>query len=212
MKRIFALTAALLLIGGVSAFADGFRHPAAEIERLTMASPLPSTNFSPDHAKAVMAYRTNRHVPIAELAASEARIGGLRVDPRNFSETRENWFDRLELLDVATGAIRPVEGLPADPRVKFLTWSPSGRYVAFTLTYPDHVELWRADVAKAQAERLTSDRVNTVFGGYGGTIWFLDDEHILEEATKGDLCSIPVPTRVRRGDKVYSWSAAPPEP
>lgn len=40
----------------------------------------------------------------------------------------------------------------------------------------------------------------------------LDDEHILEEATKGDLCSIPVPTRVRRGDKVYSWSAAPPEP
>jgi 2',3'-cyclic-nucleotide 2'-phosphodiesterase (5'-nucleotidase family) len=80
MKRIFALTAALLLIGGVSAFADGFRHPAAEIERLTMASPLPSTNFSPDHSKAVMAYRTNRHVPIAELAASEARIGGIRVD------------------------------------------------------------------------------------------------------------------------------------
>ena len=31
----------------------------------------------------------------------------------------------------------------------------------------------------------------------------LDDSHILEEAAKGDLCSIPVPQRVRRGDKVY---------
>jgi len=31
----------------------------------------------------------------------------------------------------------------------------------------------------------------------------LDDAHILEEAAKGDLCSIPVPAKVRRGDKVY---------
>ncbi len=31
----------------------------------------------------------------------------------------------------------------------------------------------------------------------------LDDAHILQEAAKGDLCAIPVPQRVRRGDKVY---------
>ena len=31
----------------------------------------------------------------------------------------------------------------------------------------------------------------------------LDDAHILEEAAKGDICSIPVPQQVRRGDKVY---------
>ena len=31
----------------------------------------------------------------------------------------------------------------------------------------------------------------------------LDDQHILEEAAKGDLCSIPVPEKVRRGDKVF---------
>ena len=31
----------------------------------------------------------------------------------------------------------------------------------------------------------------------------LDDRHILEEAAKGDLCSIPVPEKVRRGDKVF---------
>ena len=31
----------------------------------------------------------------------------------------------------------------------------------------------------------------------------LDDQHILEEAAKGDLCSIPVSEKVRRGDKVF---------
>ena len=31
----------------------------------------------------------------------------------------------------------------------------------------------------------------------------LDDRHPLEEAVKGDLCAIPVPEKVRRGDKVY---------
>ena len=31
----------------------------------------------------------------------------------------------------------------------------------------------------------------------------LDDEHILKEAAKGDLCSIAVPERVRRNDSVY---------
>ena len=31
----------------------------------------------------------------------------------------------------------------------------------------------------------------------------LDDTHLLEEAAKGDLCSIPVPELVRRRDKVY---------
>jgi hypothetical protein len=113
MKKLFALTAAFLLIGSISAWADGFRHPAPEIEKLTMASPLPSTNFSPDYSKAIMAFRANRHVPIAELAASEARIGGIRLDPLNFSETRENWFDDLKILDVSAvdGLLRSsVEG------------------------------------------------------------------------------------------------------
>ena len=199
MKKLFALMTALLLIGSSMALADGFRHPAPEIEKLTMASPLPSTYFSPDYTKAVMAFRTCRSVPIAELAASEARIGGLRVDPRNFSETRENWFEKLQVLDVATGQTVAVRGLPLDARVKFVTWSPSGRYVAFTLSFPYRVELWRMDLADAVplATRLVSSRVNTIFGN---PFFFLDDDHILfkmvpdshREAPKQDIAQSSV--------------------
>ena len=181
MKKLFALAAVLLLMGTSAALADNFRHPAPEIEKITMASPLPTAYFSSDDAMAVLAYRKCRSVPIAELAESEARIGGVRVDPRNFSETRENYFDKLELLDVKTGQVKPVRGLPANARVKFITWSPSRRYVAFTLSFPFRVELWRMDVSQESpvAQRVISTRVNTIFGT---PFFFLDDERILFKA------------------------------
>ena len=193
MKRLIALAVVLSVAGSMPALADGFRHPAVEIETITMASPLPTSTFSPDFSKAVTGYRHCRQVPIAELAASEARIGGLRVDPRNFSETRENYFDRLELLDVASGSTVEIKGLPDAPRVKFITWSPGGRYVAFTLSFPDHVELWRVDAAAAApvAEKLTSARVNTIFGT---PFHFLDDDHILFKTVPADRRQAPVPT------------------
>ena len=92
MKRLLILTSVLLLAGCPVLLADGFRHPAPEIEAITMASPLPTFYYAANYQRAAVGYRQNRHVPIAELAASEARIGGVRLDPRNFSETRENYF------------------------------------------------------------------------------------------------------------------------
>ena len=178
MKRILTVASVLLMIACPFLKADGFRHPAAEIEKITMASPLPLFHFSNDYKQAVVGYRECRSVPIAELAESEARIGGIRLDPRNFSETRENYFDDLKLFDAATGAMKEIKGLPSDMRVRFLTWSPAGRYVAFTLTYPDHLELWRMDVKAAEpaAEKLTDLRVNSIFGT---PLFFLDEDHIL---------------------------------
>ena len=191
-KKFFAVAAALLLAGCLTAVADGFRHPAREIEELTLASPLPVFYFDNGYAKAVIGYRNCRQVPIAELAESEARIGGVRVDPRNFSETRENYFDRLGLLDVATGETRTVGGLPDEVRAKFVTWSPSGRLVGFTLSFPDRVELWCVDVTAAEpvAQRVTELRVNTIFGS---PFFFLDDTHILFKSVPDGHRQAPAP-------------------
>ena len=190
MNRICFLIAALLLLCCPTVKADGFRHPAPEIEAVTMSSPLPSAFFSQDNAHAVLAYRTCRSVPVAELAASEARIGGVRIDPRNFSETRENYFEKIEILDALTGAVREVRGIPSDARIKFITWSPSGHYVAFTLTYPYRVELWRVDASNPEpvATRVTAGRINSIFGT---PFFFLDDERILFKGVPENHTAIP---------------------
>ncbi|MBR1538410.1 MAG: hypothetical protein IJ636_02770, partial [Bacteroidales bacterium] len=196
MKRLFILVSALFLAGCPMLLADGFRHPAQEIEAITMSAQLPSFNYSGDYKRAAVGFRSCRHVPVAELAASEARIGGVRIDPLNFSETRENYFDGLRLFDVASGNFRDIKGLPGDLRVKFLTWSPSGRYLAFTLSFPDHVELWRVDAEAVvpEAEKLTAVRVNTIFGT---PLFFLDDDHILFKAVPDDHRQAPRQTIAR---------------
>ncbi len=192
MRKSFLLIVALLATGPLPCLADGFRRPEKVIEDLTMASPLPATTFNQDLTRAVVGYRFCRSVPIEELAASEARIGGVRLDPRNFSETRENYYDRLELLDVAGGKMQAVEGLPAQPRIKFITWSPGGRYVCFTQSEEDRVELWRVDVSapKPSAHRLTSLKVNSIFGA---PFFFIDEEHILLKAVPLEPRAFPKP-------------------
>ena len=207
MKRVLALAAALLLVCSPLCLADGFRHPAPEIEEFALASPAPYTLFSPDQTRAVVATRECRQVPLAELAASEVRIAGLRIDPRTFSETRENYYNDIQLLDVATGKMRTVTGLPAEPRIKFLTWSPGGRYLCFTQNEDNRVELWRVDATAAApaAERMTTFCVNTIFGT---PFVFLDEDHILFKAVpqtdrKEPVWSLPTSSVIQevKGEK-----------
>ena len=207
MKRVLALAAALLLVCSPLCLADGFRHPASEIEEFALASPVPTTLFSADLTRAVVATRECRQVPLAELAASEVRIAGLRIDPRTFSETRENYYNDIQLLDVATGKMRTVAGLPAEPRIKFLTWSPGGRYLCFTQNEDNRVELWRvdADSPAPAAERMTTFCVNTIFGT---PFVFLDEDHVLFKAVpqtdrKEPVWSLPTSSVVQevKGEK-----------
>lgn len=192
MKRVLALAAALLLVCSPFCLADGFRHPAPEIEEFALASPIPYTLFSADLTRAVVATRECRQVPLAELAASEVRIAGMRIDPRTFSETRENYYNDIQLLDVASGKLRTVAGLPGEPRIKFLTWSPGGRYLCFTQNEDNRVELWRVDATAAApvAECMTPYCVNTIFGT---PFVFLDQEHILFKAVPQTSRKEPVP-------------------
>ena len=191
MKRTIILMTALLAVCGHLCFADGFRLPAREIEEITMASPLPNTHFNADFTRAAIGYRACRSISIEELACSEARIGGVRVDPRNFSETRENYFDNLKILDVASGGLRQVGGLPSAPKIKFITWSPGGRFVCFTHSEDNRVELWRVDATLPEpvAERISDLRVNTIFGS---PFFFIGEDHILFKAVPVTPRQMPV--------------------
>ena len=58
MKRLLILTSVLLLAGCPVLLADGFRHPAPEIEAITMASPLPTFYYAANYQRAAVGYWT----------------------------------------------------------------------------------------------------------------------------------------------------------
>lgn len=168
---------------------NSFRKPAAEIEAITMAAPVPSTTFNSQYTTAVIASSDCRSVPIAELAASEVRIGGLRIDPKTFSQTREAYSVRLEVLNVATGATVPVTGIPANPKIKSVTWAPSGQSFAFTNTTSAGVDLYLVNAADAKAVKINTLRVNSIMGT---PFLFLNDTDILYKSVPADRRQAPV--------------------
>lgn len=186
--KLFALLLAVAAVGDLSAQESSFQRPDLMIEALATSNPLPSTYFNNSSTQAVVAFGHCKLVPIAELAADEARIGGVRINTANFSETRESFFDRLELLDVATGSSIAVTGVPEGAKIKFITWSPSGKYFCFTTSGKDRIDLYRVATSSLKAEKINEYPVNSIFGT---PYLFLDDETILYKAVPADLGKKP---------------------
>jgi dipeptidyl aminopeptidase/acylaminoacyl peptidase len=112
----------------------------------------PSALVGPDRKTAVLV--TPRAFPsIAEISATELRLAGIRIDPKNRSTTRRFFGQGLALLDLRASSptSRPVTGLPADARMQDFAWSPDGRRFAFTLTGDTSITLWSLDPATAVA-------------------------------------------------------------
>ncbi|HSM59725.1 MAG TPA: prolyl oligopeptidase family serine peptidase [Longimicrobiales bacterium] len=139
-----------------------YRTPAPELAALVDAPRTPGVSLSPD--RSTMLLMQPPSLPsIAEVSAPEARLGGLRINPRNTGPSRGTAFIGLSLRDLE-GRERPVRGLPDAPRIRNVGWAPDGAHVAFTQELVDRVELWVVDVASAEARRLIDRPVNAAYG------------------------------------------------
>ncbi len=173
-----------------------YRLPPKEICDIIMSQPLPTFVFGNKNENAVILQRNCSLVPLSELASDELRIGGIRINPNNFSETRESFSNSLYILNLASGKSIQVSGMPTDPVIKNIIWSPSDKYFCFTNNTKNEVELWRVNVTEAEpkAEKINKYKVNTIFGA---PYSFIDDETILYKSVPDDSVfpqEEPVPT------------------
>ncbi len=183
MKRFFSLLTLLLLCASLFAVSEGeegvvpqFKRPDKAIEDLVMSAPLPVIHFNSHFTKAIVSQQNCRYVPIADLAANEVRIAGLRINTANFCETRESFANTIYLLDVATGTMSAVNGLPDDAKIKNFVWSADGSRVAFIVEQNNGAYIYGFDVPVVKpalkssgaqndtivAKQLSSRRVNCV--------------------------------------------------
>lgn len=139
-----------------------YETPGPELAALVDAPRTPAVSLSPDRATLLLMQPPS--LPsIAEVSAPEARLGGLRINPRNNGPSRGTAFVDLAFRDLEGGETA-VGGLPDEPRIRNVRWAPDGRHVAFTHELTDRVELWVADVETAQARRLIDRPVNAAYG------------------------------------------------
>src|SRR5262245_40906283 len=107
MRIALALVLALPVVARAD---DSYQIPPKPVARLVDAPPIPTPSLGPDRHTVLLL--TPRLFPsIAEVAAPELRLAGVRINPKNGAPSRRGSMAKLELLDIAGGAPRPIAGI-----------------------------------------------------------------------------------------------------
>ncbi|MCE1229277.1 MAG: DPP IV N-terminal domain-containing protein, partial [Firmicutes bacterium] len=104
------------------------------------------------------------YLSLADLAQPELRLAGLRLNPVTHNASRTRPFTAFSLQDLTTGRSVPLQGLPANLRFEYPSFSPTGAHFAFVEVQEKGLALWVAEVATGQARRLTEPRLSATLG------------------------------------------------
>jgi len=164
MKKLLLSSIAVLLLFVAGLAQSGYKKPPKEIQEILDAPSIPAVSISPGRDK-IGLLEPLRYPPISELAEPMLRLAGVRINPKNNAQHRQQYSVSLTLKNISDGKEFPVR-LPAGTRIAAPRWSPDGRQIAFANITAGGVELWFVDTASATAKKIPNLYVNTAFGGF----------------------------------------------
>jgi dipeptidyl aminopeptidase/acylaminoacyl peptidase len=178
MKRTIILIAiALMAISKNMAQVNlTYQLPPKLILQLADYERAPQVSIDTKKEYLLLTYRST-YKSLEDLNQQEMSMGGLRINPLTNIGSAINYTNNLKVRKVLDKEPVQVKGLPVNPRITFITWSPDEKKVAFTHTAASGVELWVLDVASAQATRLTDAVVNANLGN--PLNWYRDSKTLL---------------------------------
>jgi hypothetical protein len=92
--------------------AVGYQTPPKEIADLLLAKPTPSVRVD-SKAEWMLLSERNSYPTVEELGQPENRIAGMRLNPNNFSPSRQAFINNFRLKNIKTDQEFAVAGLPA---------------------------------------------------------------------------------------------------
>ncbi|MEA3392227.1 MAG: prolyl oligopeptidase family serine peptidase [Candidatus Marinimicrobia bacterium] len=178
MKRLIYLVLILLFVIANAQENPGYQKPPQDILDLVDVQRAPSILIDDNKEYMVLLYR-DTYKTIAELSESELRLGGLRINPKTNIGSRTNYYNDIKIKNIKknNASIKPVKGLPKNPRFANFTWSPDQEKIALTNTTLLGVELWVLDLQNAVLTKLTEPKVNANMGDVAN--WFEDSRALL---------------------------------
>lgn len=179
----------------------GYQMPPQAIADLIDAPPTPGVSISPDQQW--MLLRDRPSLPsIEEVSQPELRLAGLRLNPRTNGQSRASYETGLRLRQMGTNTETAVKGLPANARIRSLTWSPDSRSAVFLNTVADGNELWKLDVATATASRIEGAMVNNALRA--PFEWMPDGKTLIVSTIDIDRGRMPQEPSVPKGPVIQS--------
>jgi dipeptidyl aminopeptidase/acylaminoacyl peptidase len=173
-----------------------YQVPDPAIVDVVDVLPTPSVRLGPDRDW-MLFIQYPSYPPIAELAERELKLAGMRIKPAIDGRSRTTGAIGLSVRRLEEEDAAAVTGLPAEPRIENVSWSPDGEKVSFTNTTAEGIELWVLDVETASARRLTGPSVSLTAGN--APTWLSDSESLIAAFVPGDRGDEPEQPRVPKG-------------
>ncbi len=175
-----------------------YQLPPKEMSDLLLAKSTPSVNID-SKGEWMLLIDRNSYPSVEELAQPEYRIAGLRINPNNFSPSRQNFINNFTLKNIKTGKEYTLSGLPANLLAGNVSWSPSEKKIAFTNTTGKVVDLYFLDVATQKVVKTNKTPLNLVIGT--AFIW-VDDNTVLYKTIISPASMIPKALLMPKGPTV----------
>ncbi|MTG99272.1 MULTISPECIES: prolyl oligopeptidase family serine peptidase [Myroides] len=153
-----------------------YQKPSQEILELADFERAPSISIDYNKEYMLLTYRST-YKTLMDLNVNEMRLAGLRIDVNTNISSTVTYIENLKVRKVKDTKEVQVKGLPTNPRITNLSWSPDQSKIAFTHTTEKGVELWVVDIKTAQATKLTEDNLNANLGS--PITWYKDSKNIL---------------------------------
>ena len=179
-KTFISLKTGLLLLIITISFkataqdAVGYQTPPKDIADLLLAKPTPAVSVDKKGEWMLLSER-NSYPTVEELGQLEIRVAGLRLNPNNFSPSRQTYITNFSLKKLKTDKQFEVTGLPTNLLAGNVQWNDGQTKICFTNTTVTKVDLYVIDVATHAAKKVNKQALNIAYGT--GIKWF--DENTL---------------------------------
>lgn len=157
----------------------GYQSPPEEILELVDIERAPIVNIDSRGEQMLFFYR-NTFKTLSELNQTEIRLGGLRVNPNLNIASTITYYNNIKYKRIGEAELQQVTGLPSEPRIAYVSFSPDESMIAFVNAVDNGVELWVVSLSTLEARKLT-DGILNANAGFPYT-WFPDGKGLLARA------------------------------
>ncbi len=188
---------------------QAYKVPPKTLSDLLLAKPTPGVSVD-EKGEWLVLTENNSYPSVEELAQPELRIAGLRINPKNYAPSRQNYINTLYLKNMATGKELKISGLPIPLFAGNVSWSPNNKKIAFTHTTTDRVDLYVVDVLTQKAMKVNKTALNVLLSS--SYQWY-DENTLLYRTVLAPASTAPPKPLMPKGPAVQeNYGKASPRP
>lgn len=172
-----------------------YKTPAKEITELLLAKATPSVSID-NKAEWILLSERNSFPSVEDLAQPEYKIAGMRINPRNYSLSRQTYINNFSLKNIKSNTSFNISGLPSPMNATSTSWSPDESKIAFVNVGLTENDLYIIDIATKKATKVNKNPINLILGG--GVTW-IDNSTILYRTAIRPANQAPVKSLMPKG-------------